>query len=86
MEQNRELEINPCIESQLSFSKGAKNTLSSLSCEERTVFSTYDNGKTKNEIIDQLWSKWNIKLINHKYNVGAKVSNRRQVVEALLYK
>ena len=47
MEQNRELEINPCIESQLSFSKGAKNTLSSLSCEERTVFSTYDNGKTK---------------------------------------
>jgi hypothetical protein len=25
-------------------------------------------------------------LVNHKHNVGAKVENRREVIEALLYK
>lgn len=50
------------------------------------VSTWFDNGKVKNEIIDQLWSKWDIKLVNHKYNVGAKVENRREVIEALLYK
>lgn len=65
--------------------KQLNTTLEAIKCP-KIVSTWFDNGKTKNEIIDQLWSKWNINLINHKYNVGAKVSNRRQVVEALLYK
>ena len=65
--------------------KQLNTTLETIKCP-KIISTWFDNGKTKNEIIDQLWSKWNIKLINHKYNVGAKVSNRRQVVEALLYK
>ena len=65
--------------------KQLNTTLETIKCP-KIVSTWFDNGKTKNEIIDQLWSKWNINLINHKYNVGAKVSNRRQVIEALLYK
>ena len=65
--------------------KQLNTTLETIKCP-KIVSTWFDNGKTKNVIIDQLWSKWNINLINHKYNVGAKVSNRRQVIEALLYK
>ena len=65
--------------------KQLNTTLEAIKCP-KIVSTWFDNGKVKNEIIDQLWSKWDIKLINHKYNVGAKVENRREVIEALLYK
>jgi hypothetical protein len=33
-----------------------------------------------------LRQEWSNVLIKHKYNVGAKVENRRTITEALLYK
>lgn len=51
------------------------------------IVSTWkNNGKIDNENIEQLWGEWDIVLIMHKYNVGAKVENRRNITEALLYK
>lgn len=51
------------------------------------IVSTWkNNGKIDNEIIEHLWQEWSIVLIKHKYNVGAKVENRRTITEALLYK
>lgn len=52
----------------------------------RIVSTWKNNGKVENEIIDQYWSDWKYELIGHKYNVGAKAKNRRNVIEALLYK
>jgi DNA adenine methylase len=64
--------------------KRLNTILETLKCP-KMVSTWSDNGITKNEIIDQVWSKWEKLLMNHKYNVGAKVSNRRNVIEALLY-
>lgn len=50
------------------------------------VSTWYNNGVKDNECIAIYWNKSDIKLIGHKYIVGADKSNRRNVIEALLYK
>lgn len=56
------------------------------SLEKPYIVSTwYNNGVKENETIKKYWSNCNIELVDHKYIIGAKSGNRRNVSEAILY-
>ena len=62
-----------------------REALDNTECHK--VISTWkSNGVQDNEVIERFWSDYNIRLIDHKYCVGPKSENRRNVVEALLFK
>ena len=55
------------------------------STKARFILSTWHhNDYRKNEFIDKLWGKFNIFTREHFYHVGAKESNRKPIVEALI--
>ena len=65
--------------------KKLREALDSTKCHN--IISTWKfNGVQDNETIERFWSDYNIRLVDHKYCVGPKTENRRQVVEALLFK
>jgi len=52
----------------------------------RFILSTWHhNDYRANPFVDTLWSKFNIVTRDHFYHSGAKIDNRRSVVEALLF-
>lgn len=60
-------------------------TLNSLK-QSYMVSTWYNNGVKENETIEKYWNDCEIELFDHKYIVGAKTNNRRNVTEAILYK
>lgn len=65
--------------------KKLRETLDKAKCHN--IISTWKfNGVQDNETIERFWLDYNIRLIDHMYCVGPKSENRRQVVEALLFK
>lgn len=54
--------------------------------KSKFIMSTWHhNDYRKNEMIDRLWSKFNIITKDHFYHTGAKEENRNPVVEALVF-
>jgi DNA adenine methylase len=52
----------------------------------RFILSTWHhNDYRENEMVDRYWSRFNIVTRDHFYHSGAKIENRRSIVEALVY-
>ena len=64
--------------------KELSNSLNSLG-KPYMVSTWYNNGIKENETIKKYWLNCNIELVDHKYIIGAKSGNRRNVSEAILY-
>lgn len=53
--------------------------------EAHFLLSTWkDNGVRVNPMIEKYWSKYRMETRAHKYHIGAKVENRREVTEVLI--
>lgn len=54
--------------------------------ESKFIYSNWKNdGLKDNPMIDELWKGYEIECINHRYDVGAKASSRREVIEVLIH-
>ena len=54
--------------------------------EAKFILSTWHhNDYRSNPMVERLWSRFNILTKDHFYHTGAKIENRRSVVEAIVY-
>ncbi|KGN69768.1 DNA adenine methylase [Porphyromonas gulae] len=50
------------------------------------ILSTWHHNEfRKNEMIERFWGQFNVKTQDHFYHSGARIENRRSIVEALIY-